>query len=223
MKVYSAATIEATDTAVGEIADALAGGGIACLPCGGTYRLLCDVGDTGAVMRLMHVKRRTGHSPSLVFVADQAGLDAVAADVSAPARALADALWPAPLTLLVKPSDALPGKVVKQLTRANKRLGVRVPASPLMRAVVAAFGGPVLASSANRENKAGAHSGAVVRQSFGGRIDIFVDAGELDNGSPSTVIDAATERVVVRRPGSIDAAELDALLTGAGFEATEST
>ncbi|TNF32236.1 MAG: threonylcarbamoyl-AMP synthase [Deltaproteobacteria bacterium] len=218
MKSYPASALAEGGEAAEAIASVLRDGGIACIPCGGTYRLVCDALDTGAVMRLMAVKRRTGHAPSLVFVADEAGLEQIAADVPEAAGALARELWPAPLTLLVRPGDLLPGKVVKQLTKANRRLGVRVPADPMMRAVVAAFDGPLLASSANREKKSGESSGAVVRQSFGARIDVFVDAGELSGVSRSTIVDVdEAGAATVTREGVISQERIDEVLTKAGY------
>lgn len=216
MKAYPAAALAEGNEAVEAIAEVLRDGGIACVPCGGTYRLVCDALDTGAVMRLMAVKRRTGHAPSLVFVADESGLEQIADEVGETLRVLVSGLWPAPLTVLVKPSDLVPGKVVKQLTKANRRLGVRVPADPAMRAVMGVFGGPILASSANREKKSGASSGAVVRQSFGARIDVFVDAGELSGGAGSTIVDVDGEQTRVTRVGAVSVERIDAVLTAAG-------
>jgi len=216
MKTFPADALSEGSEAAAEIAALIGDGGIACVPCNGSYRFVCDALDTAAVMRLMAVKSRSGHAPSLIFVSDEDGLDAIATDVPPTARELARALWPGPLTLLVIPNDALPGKVQKQLTKANKRLGVRVPADPAMRAVVRAFGGPVLASSANREKKAGAHSGAVVRQSFGGRLDVFVDAGELGDGVTSTVIDVRGDATVVTRLGALGVDALNAVLDAHG-------
>jgi len=220
MKSYPASELSEGGEAARAIAEVLRDGGIACIPCGGTYRLVCDALDTGAVMRLMAVKRRTGHAPSLVFVADEGGLEQMTDELPEVGRALAKELWPAPLTVLVRPGEILPGKVKKQLTKANRRLGVRVPSDPTMRAVVSAFGGPMLASSANREKKQGQSSGAVVRQQFGARIDVFVDAGELPGANPSTIVDVADgDAVTVTREGAVSTDAVDAVLARHGHPA----
>ena len=75
-------------------------------------------------------------------------------------RRLADKLWPGPLTMVLPPSDELPSKVRKVLTRATGRLGVQVPADPLASALMRQFGGPLLLASANLEQKPGANSAA---------------------------------------------------------------
>lgn len=216
MKTFRADELIEGGEAATAIAAQLALGAIACVPCNGSYRLVCDALDTDAVMKLMAVKRREGHAPSLIFVGDESGLDTIATDVAPTARELARALWPGPLTLLVAPSDAVPSKVQKQLTKANKRLGVRVPADPAMRAVVRAFGGPLLASSANREKKPGSHSAAVVRQSFGARLDLFVDGGELSGAISSTVVDVSGDVTTITRLGALGVERLDAVLAAHG-------
>lgn len=208
MKTLPVGELVSGSQATDEVARVLADGGLVCIPCGGTYRLVCDVREPRAVMRLLQTKRRTGYAPSLVFVSDHEGLAGVAREVPPTARKLAEAYWPGPMTLLVEPGDALPGKVVKQLAKKTKRVGVRVPGDAHARAVVEAFGGPLLVSSANREHKAGANSGAHVRRSFGKYVDIFVDAGELPPAPTSTVVACDDDEVEVRREGAVSTEDI---------------
>jgi len=118
-------------------------------------------------------------------------------------------LWPQPLTLVLPPSAALPAKVRSMLTRATGKLGIRVPDDPLASAILAAFGGPLLLSSANLEQKPGASSAAAVRQRFAGSVDIWVDAGDVRPGPPSTVVEVTEQAWKVLRDGSIPLAELE--------------
>lgn len=190
---------------VKEIAAVLEEGGLACLPCGGSYRILADLMDEDAVTRLLQAKRRTGRAPSLVFVSDEAMLARVAADVPPMVHELAAQFWPGPLTVLLEPAPDLPRKVVKQLATREGRMGVRIPKDALVRAVVAALGRPLLVSSANRERKQGAGSPAQVRKNFVHHVDLFVDAGDLAPSEGSTVVSVSGERPVVVRPGVIAA------------------
>lgn len=201
-----------SEDAVREISAVLDEGGLVCLPCGGSYRIVADLMDEDAVTKLLQAKRRTGKAPSLVFVADEAMLATAVAAVPEPVQQLAARFWPGPLTVLLEPGPELPRKVVKQLATRDGRMGVRIPQDPLARAVVRALGRPVLVSSANREKKQGAGSPAQVRKNFVHHVDLFVDAGDLPPRDGSTVVSVDGDRLEVVRKGVIDAA---AVLAGA--------
>lgn len=186
------------------LARTLENGGLICVPCRGTYRILADIRDAGAVTLLMQSKRRTSSSPSLVFVNDVDEIAQVAAHVDPVARDVAKALWPGPLTILFEPSPDLPRKVIKQVARANGHIGVRVPEDDLVRHIIKQFGGPVLVSSANKENRAGASSPAQVRKNFVSRVDFFVDAGDLPGAPSSTVIEIDSGKIQIARDGAVD-------------------
>jgi len=190
---------------VAEIVAVLMDGGLVCLPCDSSYRILADLTNETAVNHLMASKRRTREAPSLVFIDSEKMLYQVATKVDAVVLRLARQLWPGPLTILMDPHPELPHKVIKQLAKANGKLGVRIPHSPLLRRVVHDVGRPLLVSSANREARQGAGSAAQVRKNFVGRVELFIDAGDLAPGPSSTVVAIVDDQVKVTRPGAIDA------------------
>lgn len=194
-----------------EIATTLQQGGLVCLPCGGHYRLVADLMNEDAVLDLIQSKGRIRKAPSLVFVDCEARLSQVAAAVHPLALKAARALWPRPLTLLVVPHQDLPGIIAKQLAADHGKIGVRVPAEPLVLEVVTALGRPLLVSSANREKKGGDTSPAQVRKNFANRVTLFVDKGDLAAEPPSTVVDVQNDSLVVTRQGSIPAATITEL------------
>jgi len=194
----------------------LAEGGLVCLPCSGTYRILADLNNEAAVTRLLQSKRRTRKAPSLVFVGDQKMLPKVAGEITPMASKLAQQMWPGQVTILFEAHSDLPSKVVKQLCKANGKLGIRVPSDGLVRRLVLKFGRPVLVSSANKESKAGAGSPAQVRKTFRSQVDLFLDAGDLPACPSSTVVDVRDGSLVITRPGAISQEQLDAFVAQAG-------
>ncbi|MBA2662632.1 MAG: threonylcarbamoyl-AMP synthase [Bradymonadaceae bacterium] len=194
-----------------ELNKTLKQGGLVCVPCNGTYRILAALDDEEAVTRLWQSKRRVHNAPSLVFVDSKKTLYKVAAQVGEVAKILIDNFWPGPLTILFEANPELPAGVVKQIVKANGKIGVRIPDSEVTRRVVEEFKGALLASSANKGKKHGESSPAQIRKNFIGRIDIFVDAGDLVAGVTSTVVDIVDGKAVVTRPGAIEP-ELLALL-----------
>ncbi|MEZ4366298.1 MAG: L-threonylcarbamoyladenylate synthase [Kofleriaceae bacterium] len=198
---------------VAELATALRAGGIVCFPVAGTYRLVVDAHAEAAVMRLMQSKRRTSNHPALLLVPDLAGAGAVVDGTAWPTtQRLAERLWPGPLTLVLAPSEALPPAVRRLLTRATGKLGVRAPDDELARKVLAAFGGPLLLSSANFERKTGASSAAAVRQRFVGKVDVWVDAGDPRPAKPSTLVAPTESSWQVLREGAVTRAEIEQAL-----------
>lgn len=193
-----------------EIAQALADGALACFPVRGAYRLAADARSEAAVQRLMQSKRRAKNHPTLVLVADLASAKHVVHGTAwTTTKRLAEKLWPGPLTLVLPPSDHLPGKLKKVLTRATGTVGVRVPDDALTLAVVRAFGGPILLSSANLEAKPGASSAATVHQRFVRTVDVWVDAGDMTPSPPSTIVSVTDGAWELVRDGAISRAALE--------------
>ena len=129
---------------------ALKGGRLVILPTETVYGLAADAADPGAVARIFEAKGRPRFNPLIAHVASLERAEAIAV-FDDRARALATAFWPGPLTLVLPIKDA---EAVCDLARAGlETVAVRVPGHPLAREVLAEFGGPVVAPSANRSGR----------------------------------------------------------------------
>lgn len=195
-----------------QVADVLADGGLVCLPCNGSYRIVADVNNPSAVTRLFQSKRRTSKAPSLIFVDGLEMLATVVDAVEPLAQELAKHHWPGQLTILFKANDGLPSKVRKEVQRAVGKIGVRVPQG-FAKEVVSKLGRPLLVSSANKEKKQGAGSPAQVRKNFVHKIDLFVDSGDLPTAPSSTVVDISEGGFTITRPGALSHEQLSASLS----------
>jgi L-threonylcarbamoyladenylate synthase len=196
-----------------QVSQVLKDGGLVCLPCNGSYRIVADLSSEAAIMKLFQSKHRTQNTPTLIFVANKKMLEKVAPPLDAVSQKLTDMFWPGPMTLLVDPAINLPAKVVKRMTRANGKVGVRIPQNDLLRSVLREFGGPLLVSSANRERKKGAYSTAQVRKNFLNSVDLFLDAGDLAESPASTVVDIQDGEVKVVREGAVPSNDIMAAAT----------
>ncbi|MFO0490615.1 MAG: L-threonylcarbamoyladenylate synthase, partial [Curvibacter sp.] len=131
-------------------ASALREGRLVILPTETVYGLAADAGDARAVAGLYAAKGRPSFNPLIAHVADVESARKVAV-FNPEAEILAAAFWPGPLTLVL---PVQPGGRVCDLARAGlDTVAVRVPAHPLARQVLEAFGGPVAAPSANRSGR----------------------------------------------------------------------
>lgn len=188
--------------------DVLRAGGLVALPTETVYGLGADASDDDAVRRIFAVKGRPTDHPLIVHIGDGAQVDDWATDVPADARALADALWPGPLTLLLHKA---PG-VSDVVTGGRPTIALRVPDHPVALAVLREFGGGIAAPSANRFGRVSPTTAAHVIADLGDDVDLVLDGGPCDVGVESTIVDCTVDEPVVLRVGAITAARLSEVL-----------
>ena len=181
---------------------ALAAGGIVALPTETVYGLAADAGQPAAVARIYAAKGRPGFNPLIVHVADLAAAERLVA-LNATARALAARCWPGPLTLVLpaRPDNGIAAAV----TAGLPTLAVRVPAHPVMAAVLRGLGRPLAAPSANASGSISPTTAAHVAASLGPRVPLIVDGGATPGGLESTIVGVDGDRVTLLRPGGIPA------------------
>ena len=192
-----------------QAATALRRGELILLPTETVYGLGADAGNAEAVAAIFQAKGRPRFNPLISHVADAVAAEAVGVfDVSA--RALAEAFWPGPLTLVTPVRD---GGRVCDLARAGlDSVAIRVPGHAAARAVLSAFGGPVVAPSANRSGRPSPTNFADAVEETGFAVTAAVDGGPCAVGLESTVVSVLDGRVSLLRPGAVTRAEIEAVV-----------
>ena len=166
-------------------AEVLRHGGLLAFPTETVYGLGADARNGRAVARIYAAKGRPAFNPLIVHMATVAAARALCV-FNAEADILADAFWPGALTLVL-PLRA--GSGISELVTAGlPTLAVRVPDHPLAQALLAAFGGPVAAPSANPSGRISPTTAAHVLAGLDGRIDAVLDGGACPVGLESTII-----------------------------------
>ena len=190
-------------------AEALRDGQLLLMPTETVYGLAADASNAQAVASIFEAKGRPRFNPLISHVEDAAAAETVAIfDTSA--RALADAFWPGPLTLVAPVRDR---DRVCDLARAGlDSIAVRVPGHAKARAIIAAFGGAVVAPSANRSGRPSPTSFADAVEETGVSAAAAVDGGPCAVGVESTVVSVLDGRVALLRPGAVTRAEIEARL-----------
>jgi len=189
------------DAAIAEAARLIAAGRPVAVPTETVYGLAADAYDGAAVARVYQAKGRPSFNPLIVHVGDiaQASEIALFDDES---RALAEAHWPGPLTLVL---PLRPGARIAALVTAGlATIAVRAPAHPAMRDLLAAAGTPLAAPSANASGRISPTRAEHVLASLGGRIPLIVDAGPTGHGLESSIVALTGGRPRLLRPGPID-------------------
>lgn len=192
-----------------QAAQALANGDLILMPTETVYGLGADAGNAQAVAAIFSAKGRPRFNPLISHVVDADAAAAIGAFGPA-ARALAEAFWPGPLTLVVPVRDAAR---VCDLARAGlDSVAIRVPAHPLARKVLSAFGGPVVAPSANRSGRPSPTTLVDAVDETGFAVTAAVDGGPCQVGLESTVVSVLDGRVALLRPGAVTRVEIEALV-----------
>ena len=185
------------DELVRQAADVIRRGGIVGFPTDTLYGLAVDPRSDDAVRRLFEVKGRDQTTAVALIAADLAQAEQ-AGTFGGSERQLAEALWPGPLTIVVAATGVSP-----RLIAGRGTVGVRVPAHVTARALAAAFGGCITATSANLSGHAPAVTADDVVAALGDAIDLVLDGGPAPGGSPSTVIEIVDGRLTLHRAGAV--------------------
>jgi L-threonylcarbamoyladenylate synthase len=190
-------------------ADALAAGDLIILPTETVYGLAADAANRAAVARLYEAKGRPRFNPLIAHVADWA-MAARIADLDARARRLAAAFWPGPITFVAPSTDP---SLMCDLARAGlDTVAVRAPAHPVAQAVIAAFGRPIVAPSANRSGRPSPTTFADAVAETGLAAAVALDGGDCSVGLESTVVSLLDGPPRLLRPGAVTRAEIEALI-----------
>jgi L-threonylcarbamoyladenylate synthase len=183
-------------------------GGCVAFPTETVYGLGADARDDMAVARIFEAKARPRFNPLIVHVASKAAAHDYVMWSEAAER-VAEAFWPGPLTLVL-PSRA--GSGLSPLVTADlPTLAVRVPGHPVARDLLAAFGGPIAAPSANPSGRISPTEAGHVLAGLDGRIAAVIEGGACPVGVESTILGLCGDPVLLR-PGGVPAEALDVVL-----------
>ena len=207
--------LPAGGAAVAEAARMLEAGGLVAFPTETVYGLGADATNPAAVARLYQAKGRPAFNPLISHVADLGAAEKIGR-FDAEAVALARAFWPGPLTLVLpKTRDCA---VADLATAGLDTIAIRVPSHPLARAILTAFGKPVVAPSANLSGHVSPTTAAHVQSDLEGRIGLIVDGGPVEVGVESTIV-GCFEAPMLLRPGGLPREEIERVLGRALLQA----
>ena len=185
-------------------------GGLVAMPTETVYGLAANALDGFAVSRIFEAKGRPMDNPLIVHVADVSDIErlGLVSDFPEKARALADAFWPGPLTIIMKKGGVIPDEVSAGLDT----VAIRIPSHPDARRLMRASGLALAAPSANTSGRPSPTTAQHVADDMDGRIEAILDGGSAEVGVESTVITLAADTPRVLRPGIITREELEAVI-----------
>ena len=200
--------LPADEAAVASAARCLAEGGLVAFPTETVYGLGADATNPAAIARLYEAKGRPLFNPLIAHAGDLRAAERIA-HFDTTATSLAEAFWPGPLTLVLpKTKDCA---VADLATAGLDTVAIRLPAHPVARDVLRAFGSPVVAPSANLSGHVSPTTAAHVHSDLAGRIDLIVDGGAVVVGVESTIV-GCFDVPILLRPGGLPRGEIERVL-----------
>jgi L-threonylcarbamoyladenylate synthase len=195
---------------IAKAAEVLRQGGLVAFPTETVYGLGADAANAHALARIYEAKGRPRFNPLIAHVQDLAEAEQHGV-FHARARALAERFWPGPFTLVVpRRHDS---SVADLACAGLATIALRAPSHPMARALLAAFGGPIAAPSANRSGHVSATTAAHVAADLGARVDLVLDGGPCPIGLESTIVAVAADgAATLLRPGAVARADIEAVI-----------
>ncbi|MGH6710109.1 MAG: L-threonylcarbamoyladenylate synthase [Bradyrhizobium sp.] len=200
--------LPADEAAVAAAARFLREGGLVAFPTETVYGLGADATNAAAIARLYQAKGRPAFNPLIAHVGDLAAAREIGR-FDASAMRLAEAFWPGPLTLVLPKAGHC--AVADLATAGLDTVAIRIPAHPVARDILRAFGRPVVAPSANLSGHVSPTIAAHVQSDLEGRIDLIVDGGAVAVGVESTIVGIFDEPMLLR-PGGLPRADIERVL-----------
>jgi L-threonylcarbamoyladenylate synthase len=179
-----------------------------CFPTRCLYGLGADAFNAAAVERVFDIKQRPAELPLLVLINSPAQMDGLARGIPRVAHVLMQRFWPGRLTLVLEAEESLPAR----LTAGSGKIGIRLAAHPVTRALVEAVARPITGTSANISGGTGCRQISELDPQIRRQVDIILDGGPLKGGVGSTVVDVTGETPVVIREGELSKPEIMAVI-----------
>lgn len=186
----------------------LEGGGVIIFPTETVFGIGCLLSFPESVERLYKIKKRDLAKPTLVLVKNFQEASKLVFFNKA-ALTLAKYFWPGPLTISLPAVKNVPERILGP----GNTLAIRVPSHPWLLSLLSYLDQPILAPSANFQNKPPAKKSSEIDKTFSKLVDYVVNI-EPGGEAPSTVISFENQKdYKLIREGKITKKIIDQVLS----------
>ncbi len=171
-------------------------GAVGVIPTDTVYGLVCRADNPDAVKRLYGLKKRD-KKPGTLIAANIEQLTILG--IKKRYLKAVEQFWPGPISIIVPSSDP----PTSYLRQGLSSLPVRIPKIEKLHGLLAKTGA-LLTTSANHPGKETAPTIEKAGLYFGGKVDFYVDGGNLKDRKPSTIIRVIDDEIEVLREGAVE-------------------
>lgn len=189
---------------IDQVVDTVRMGGLIAYPTDSGYALGCSLGNREGLDRIRTI-RHLDHKHHFTLVCASFSQLGQFVDVSNAHFRLVKAMTPGPFTFILPGTPEVPRRMLHPKKRT---VGVRIPSTPFVQALLADLGDPLLSSTLIMPGQSEAMSmGWEVKESLDHLVDLVVESSPDGSGvgtEPTTVLDLSGDEPVVERQGAGD-------------------
>ncbi len=168
-----------------------------------SYAVACDAFSPVGVERLNAAKGRAAIDALPVMVGSVKAARALIGTLHPQGEALIEGFWPGPLTAICDQQSTLHWDIGGD----GRHVAVRMPLHPVALAVLQGVG-PMAVVAANRVGEAVPRTCDEAEAQLGPTVSVYLDAGTLPEGPPSTVVDLTDRAPRLLRAGTFPSVQL---------------
>ena len=199
--------LPADSSGIRTCADCISSGGVVVYPTETVYGLGADPFNPSALNRVFSIKGREQSKSLILLLPDQNVLYRLVKKIPDDAHRLIEALWPGPLTLVLRGREDLPAP----LLGPDNTIAVRISDSPVCADLLSFMGNPITSTSANPSGCPPVESAPEAHLQFGEEVDLILDGGAVSDSRPSTLV-RITDRTEILREGRISNETIQTLI-----------
>ena len=196
--------------AIAEAVAVLKLGGTVVYPTDTLYALGANALEAGPVERIFKIKSRAREKPLPLAIRNLAWARELAHIYKKEERIL-NSVWPGAVTVVLPKRNIVP----EMLTAGKTSVALRVPKHIFADKLLGRFGYPLTATSANISGEEGIGKISKIIETFKGNFykpDLILDAGDLPESEPSTILDLTADKPKILRVGPVKPETLRKLL-----------
>ncbi|MCR5845928.1 MAG: threonylcarbamoyl-AMP synthase [bacterium] len=157
---------------------------------------------------LFEIKRRPKDSAIPWLIGEPGDLLEYGKSVPDYAKALAEAFWPGPLTLVVEAADEIGSEWLAE----DRTIAIRCPNSDIARKLISIVGAPLATTSANISGCGAVADPAELDPQLIGQVPIVLESGAIESGIPSTIVSCIGDAPIILREGGISAEDIESAI-----------
>ncbi|MGR3292411.1 MAG: L-threonylcarbamoyladenylate synthase [Candidatus Scalindua sp.] len=180
-------------------AKALLSGKIVAFPTETVYGLGVCADNDSAIDNLYRVKQRSRDKKLSIMIAKPEEATKYVKLIPPIAEKLISAFWPGPLTIILDIDD-------------GGTVGLRNPDNRVIRDLINAVEIPIASTSANISGRPPSINAQQVINNFSDKIDVVLDGGPTEAGTPSTIVKIGDDTYEIIRHGVIGKERLNRCL-----------
>jgi len=193
-----------------KIAETAAGifkkGGVVIYPTDTLYGLGANALDEDAILKIYKIKKRDRNKPLSIIAKDLKMAKKIAC-VDSRVEKILNKIWPGPITVRLRKKDIVP----YILAGNGETIAVRIPDNEFISTLMNKIDFPITATSANISGEKNLLKTIEIISEFKSaelKPDLFINAGNVKNPKPSTIVDLTTGVPKVLRVGIVGREEM---------------